>query len=64
MKIETVKFVDEKGAKFRIIAENNTEETLLDACVTPSVNDGEANLTRDGIKKFYLTLPVFNGGTL
>ena len=64
MKIYTKKFVDAQGAVFSIEAENNTEETLLDACVTPDARGllGKSKLLRDGSKKFSLTLPVFNGG--
>ena len=39
MKIYTKKFVDEQGAVFSVEAENNTEETLLDACVTPDTGE-------------------------
>ena len=63
MKIYTKKFVDEQGAVFSVEAENDTEETLLDACVTPDAGKlrGQSKLRRDGSKKFALTLPVFNG---
>ena len=64
MRFFTLKFIDSKGAVFQIITENNTEETLLDACVTADPVDGEPNLMRDGMKKFRLTLPVFNGAAL
>ena len=64
MRIFTLKFIDDKGVVFQIVTENNAEETLLDACVTADLVNGEPNLMRDGMKKFRLTLPVFNGATL
>jgi hypothetical protein len=63
MLISAKKFEDGEGAQFYVSAQTRTEDTLLDACVTPQAykESGKAKLSRNGATKYILTLPVTNG---
>jgi len=56
MRIEAIEFVCGEGAKFKILADNAIEHTLLTACVD---NDGSLFVVDDEIG-YVLTLPVSN----
>lgn len=65
MKISTIDFEDGKGARFKIVAENRTENALLDACVTPEYLKEYSPYLIRNVKTdnaFILVLPVYNDG--